>query len=291
MKRKQRSPSSAPPRKKRKRVVKAPSADHWKRNDERRRLFNENLYLKKLLHHYKHKYRKEKENNYFLKENCKMKEKERKQQVIESITKEMKPYTIALLKNEIKNGKRAPQARRFDQTIKDLAIQLNFYSPACYNHLRNVALTLPANRMIRNYLAPVECGPGHLVGVLKHIQETYPNKKRCTLVVDGMSIHKGVFYDPQFKTFFGMCSPLDPNDDPSQELATECLMFFLVSLDGKWRFPVGYWLTNHLIGFDAGNLVNETLSLTFEHDIHVRAVVFDGYKANITMANSLGKSI
>lgn len=263
--------------------------NHWKRNDERHRLLNENLKLRKILYTYKLKYRNQKDKCDSLKKNQKNREKQLKQEAIESITKAMKPMTFAIVQNEIKNGKRVPQARRFDATIKDLALQLNFYSPACYNHLRNVALTLPSNRMIRNYLAPVECGPGHLVGVLKHIQETYLNKKRCTLVVDGMSIHKGVFYDPQFKTFFGMCTPLDPNDDPSQELATECLMFFLVSLDGKWRFPVGYWLTNHLVGIDAGNLVNETLNLTFEHDIHVRAVVFDGYKANITMANSLGK--
>jgi len=104
-----------------------------------------------------------------------------------------------------------------------------------------------------------------------------------------MAIHKGACYDPQRKSFLGMCTPLDPNDEDLEEMATECLMFFLVSLDGHWRFPVGYWFTNHLPGTDAGNLVLETLRLTYEHDIHVRSLVFDGLKANITMVESLGK--
>ncbi len=222
-------------------------------------------------------------------QNKKIKELKSRKLDVKELTKNMKPMAAALFENELKNGPRDPRGHSFEDIIKEFAFKQSFYSSRGYEFLRREVFTLPSLRSIRNYLAPVECAPGHLTGVIKHIQESYKDKmKRCTLVIDGMEIHKGACYDPQRKSFLGMCTPLDPNDEDSDEMATECLMFFLVSLDGQWRFPVGYWFTNHLSGTDAGNLVLESLRLTYEHDIHVRALVFDGLKANITMGESFG---
>ena len=46
---------------------------------------------------------------------------------------------------------------------------------------------------MRNYVSGVQCMPGHLVSVMKIIQENIANRKHgstCTLVIDEATLHK-----------------------------------------------------------------------------------------------------
>ena len=89
----------------------------------------------------------------------------------------------------------------------------------------------------------------------------------------------------QLKFFLGMCTSIPGVDESDEELATQFLVFMLVGLDGKWRYPVGYWFTNHNSGEIVATLVRQSLKPTDEHEIDVRALVFDGFHFFAILAN------
>lgn len=58
----------------------------------------------------------------------------------------------------------------------------------------------------------------------------------------------------------------------------------LVSIDGKWKFPVEYELTNSFTGDDLVPVVFEILKATVKAGIRIRGVVFDWLSSNLSFA-------
>lgn len=226
------------------------------------------------------------------------KEVQRARAILRS-SESMNPLAAELFRNELRNGVLHPQSRTYTEEIKDFAVRQSFYSNAGYRHLRSASpgdpgLSLPSTRSIRRYLEPIECNPGYLVNVMNKIHENIIKNlhgKDCTLVMDETNLKKALGWDPQLKTYLGLVSEPDDNEDGQsleELLASHCLVFLVVGLDGKWRHPVGFWFTNHDTAANAHNLVMEGLRLLHENEIRVRALVFDGLSANCSMANLLG---
>ena len=66
-------------------------------------------------------------------------------------------------------------------------------------------------------------------------------------------------------------------------------MFLIVCLDGSGtRYIVSYWFTDSEAGSSVSKCLTECLTLTHEHGIEIRGIVFDGLAANITMVNAMG---
>ncbi|KZR95528.1 Uncharacterized protein APZ42_010717, partial [Daphnia magna] len=66
---------------------------------------------------------------------------------------------------------------RYSSFIRDLAINLSFYSNAAYEKLRSI-FTLPSVRSLRRYLAPVGCSSGILRNALSQIQKDIADGKQ-----------------------------------------------------------------------------------------------------------------
>lgn len=71
--------------------------------------------------------------------------------------------------------------------------------------------------------------PGFIGEVFEYIKKIPDGDKDCNLVFDAMSIPKKIIYDGQKDKF--LYTP-----------ATETLVFMLVTLNGKWKWPIGYFL-------------------------------------------------
>ena len=71
------------------------------------------------------------------------------------------------------------------------------------------------------------------------------------MLLDEMAIASKVLVDPGTKKFVGL-STLHGNSSKSlpPPIANKALVFFLVSLDGKWRYPIRYELTASFKGED-----------------------------------------
>lgn len=71
--------------------------------------------------------------------------------------------------------------------------------------------------------------------------EAKTNNKQllCNLVVDEMAIRKHLEWDG--KKFRGYVDIGNEIDDDSNAVASEALVFMLVSLDSHWKVPCGYF--------------------------------------------------
>lgn len=118
---------------------------------------------------------------------------------------------------------------------------------------------------------------------------TFPDCDRdVNLVSDAMAIKKGIVFDSAMKKFVGFIDYGNSNIT-HDAAATEALFFMLVSLNGKWKLPIAYFLADKVTGKVQGELINTTLRLTHEKGIRVRGITFDGAAANLATARYLAK--
>jgi len=88
---------------------------------------------------------------------------------------------------------------------------------------------------------------GNLVFSLKFFffKKLEIKNKECNLVFDAICIKKQVIWDKQAHKFTGYCDyGNNLTVESSETAATEALLFMLVSLNGKWKLPIGYFLQN-----------------------------------------------
>ncbi|KAL4089272.1 hypothetical protein QTP88_024329 [Uroleucon formosanum] len=123
---------------------------------------------------------------------------------------------IDLFKNESKNK------------TKQLALTLHYYSPKAYHFCRTI-LSLPHPSSITNWPSSVNAEHGFFQEVFIFIKKNIPPEDYdCNLTFDAIVIRYCDFGNIQVE---------------SQEIAaTESLVFMLVYLNGKRKFPIGYFL-------------------------------------------------
>lgn len=191
-----------------------------------------------------------------------------------------------LLANEDRNKKKL-QGRRYSKKIKAFAFTLHYYSPKAYRYLRS-QFSLPSPRLIKSWIHAVDCNPGFLVDIIKLIdKESGP----FSLVIDSMSIRKKLVVAND-KTVHGHLDlGCDFVRDEETKLATEALVFLLVPLLKRTRYPIAYFLVDKVTASLQTTLVRQCLSLTAENGLQVINITLDGCAANITTLTNLGAKI
>ncbi len=72
----------------------------------------------------------------------------------------------------------------------------------------------------------------------------------------------------KYEGFVDFGPDLDLGEDVNREvLATEALVFMLVGLTGRWKFPIGYFLINKIDADVQSRLVQIALNLSHEHGL------------------------
>lgn len=105
-----------------------------------------------------------------------------------------------LFENEKFNYGKPANGRRYTDLIRNLSVNLSFYSQAGYEKLRTI-FTLPALTSIKNHLAKVGCASGILKNAIAEIQHKISegHLAEATLYLDGMAIKKGIHWDSKLK--------------------------------------------------------------------------------------------
>ncbi|KYM93987.1 THAP domain-containing protein 9 [Cyphomyrmex costatus] len=102
-----------------------------------------------------------------------------------------------------------------------------------------------------------------------------------------MSLHANILWDEQNGNFFGCPNYGDSNYvDKSNTLANEALVFMLVALNGKWKWPIAYFFKKSLSGATLAELILTALSLTSDSKLKVRSITCDGASVNISALNN-----
>jgi hypothetical protein len=222
----------------------------------------------------------------------------KKTKAVEDAERHMSPLAREFFRNEIFNSMRHPKGRIYSKKIKDFSFQHSYYSQRAYQHLSD-NFCLPTGRSLINHVSKIGCLPGHLHNVYKQLGEDIKSKKfgrRCTLVMDGFSCRKASGFDPQTKGFSGQTTPIEIVKDGVRQIeepaiASSCLVFLLVGLDGKWKRVVGYWFMNKECSLKMKTLLTEALTISHEHGVDIKAIVSDGLPANLKVMKDLGANI
>ena len=201
-----------------------------------------------------------------------------------------------LFKNEKFNFNKPPKSRRYTEFIRNLAVNLSFYSQPGYEKLRTI-FTLPSPSTIKKHLATVGCASGILKNALAEIEHKIKEKgaiAEATLSRDEMAIKKGIHWDSKLKKYFGFDefpNVTSGNDPNTPSVATQALVFYLVAIDGSWKTPVAYYFTTHVNSKKLAELTKGILIESSQFDVSIRSIVFDGLPANIQMTTILGANL
>lgn len=174
--------------------------------------------------------------------------------------------------------------------VRNFALSLHFLSPRAYEFIRPV-LHLPHPRCLRRWKSSVNCSPGYLDSMLKvaSAKALKTNSNLCSLVVDEMSMRRDVSWVQSQNRYCGFS---DFGQGPvGNTIATNALLFMLVSLKGRWKAPIAYFLTDHISSTQLATCVKEAICKAADHNLIVKTFVADGLKANMKAAIELGCNI
>lgn len=80
-------------------------------------------------------------------------------------------------------------------------------------------------------------------------------------------------------------------DDDYAPVATVALVFMVVSLNGNWKLPCGYFLISGMSGVKRANFVHQCLLKLHDVGVCVRTATCDGPSSNFTMMEALGLNL
>lgn len=142
-------------------------------------------------------------------------------------------------------------------------------------------MKLPHPNSITKWTSSVEAEPGFFKEVFSAFK-TFPEDNRdCNLVVDAMVIRKQVLWSTKYQKFVGFCDfGNEINIEGAEVPATEALVFMLVGLKGKWKWPIGYFFQSKCTATMQAQLIKTAITLSTEVGLKVWGVTCDGTVTN-----------
>ena len=111
----------------------------------------------------------------------------------------------------------------------------------------------------------------------------------CNLVCDGMSIKSSTIYNKTTGSFEGFVDfGCDIISDDENSVATEALVFMLVSLRKNWKYPIGYVLINKIDATNLHSLLSQALQYSVENNLKVYSITMDGTSTNLAAMKLFG---
>lgn len=197
---------------------------------------------------------------------------------------------MELVANEAKNKDKKTESR-YSKKIRCFAFTVHYYSPKTYRYLRSI-FSLPHPNTIRSWMQSVNCEPGFLLDVIKTVP-AQSNSNIClySLVIDSMSIRQRLIKDQSSDLIRGFVDFGNGLADSEKKMAKEALVFLLVPLTSRTRYPIGYFLVDKVSATTQVELIHQCLQLTSQHGISVVNITLDGCAANISTLQKLGANL
>lgn len=203
-----------------------------------------------------------------------------------------KAEIVELHKSFFKNTKRNNHALLYAAPLRKFALTLHYYSPAAYKYVRDTYnKALPHPRTISRWYLTVDAEPGFTTEAFKVLKPKCDMNKKpvlCSLVFDEVAIRKQKLFHKERKlgTVNIGAGPVDGEEEDT--VASQALVFMLVSLTENWKLPVGYFLIAGINAERKANLINICLEKCHEVGVTVTNLTFDGCSANFKAAQILG---
>lgn len=193
--------------------------------------------------------------------------------------------------------------KKFDpypDSVRKFCLRQQYYSLAAFQSLRLFFnKNLPSKRALQMWYSSVDGSPGvsrSALDILKEKSQEYLTKNghklHVTLMWDEMFIRKELCWCNQKKSFLGFCTVTnstddnDENEDSSQKLAKDALVWMVVGPD--FKVPVAFELVQGLDTTNRAALMLHVIKYVEETGVVIVSITGDGLAANITTYESLG---
>ncbi|EFN61310.1 THAP domain-containing protein 9, partial [Camponotus floridanus] len=121
---------------------------------------------------------------------------------------------------------------------------------------------LPNPSSLRNWTMSVNAEPGFQRDVFSALKQFNDEDRDCNLVFDSMAIRKQVMWNKQCQKYIGYCNyDNELHLEGSNTVATEALVFMLVGINGKWKWPIGYFFIDKIKAVIQAELIKTALIL------------------------------
>ena len=201
---------------------------------------------------------------------------------------------LALMKRM--SAKKSGKGSKYTPQMKSFALTLQFYSTKAYEFVRKTFnIVLPSQSQIRRWYGKVAADPGftkpafNALKVKAEDAEKNGKKLICSLMMDEMAIKKHVSWNG--KKFTGYVDLGNGINDDSLPVAADALVFMVVSVDGSWKAPCGYFFVNGLSGEERANLVKVCIERLSDVGVKVISLTCDGPSCHFSMLSTLGASL
>src|SRR5688572_11244909 len=111
----------------------------------------------------------------------------------------------------------------------------------------------------------------------------------CALVMDEMCIWKQVEWDGNRS--YAFVNYGTGFDDDSVGVAKEAFVLMLVAVNGHWKLPVGYFLTDGLDAKEKANIITECLIKIYATGVRVVSLTFDDASSNLSVVKIFGADL
>jgi len=206
------------------------------------------------------------------------------------------PEHVKDLINRMKNNKATSP---FPIHLKNFARNLHFHSPAAYEMVRRSFLKcLPCVETLNTWNCSKDYKPGicrEIIDFVAKMVNDHSNKGKqliFNITFDEMNIKKWTYFCKnarQWRGFVDLAGQLEEaNKDGKRQQASKALVFMLVNINGSFKTPVAYYLSNSLSGQEKCILLKDLLTELSKSSIKVVSVTFDGDESNARACKVLG---
>ena len=165
---------------------------------------------------------------------------------------------LSLMKRMNNNKHRGSQ---YSSDLRAFSLTLQFYSTKAYNFVRkSFQLALPHPSQVRRWYSKVTADPGftepsfQILGKKVAEAANHGEKVICSLMLDEMAIKKHVSWDgSKYRGYVDVGNGVE--DDDSNPLAKDVLVFMVVSVNSSWKIPIAYFFIDGLSGAERANIV------------------------------------
>lgn len=196
------------------------------------------------------------------------------------------------LLRQISKAKGLPVERQYSEEVRKFALTLNFLSPKAYDFVRtSYDMCLPHPRTLSKWYEHVNAEPGFCKEAFDTLKAKVQSNKEpiiCGLILDEMSIRKSLCWDPRSQKYYGRVDIGIDIESDCVEVASQCLVFLLNCVNGKWKLPVAYFLITSLSGEQKASLLQICLQKCKEVGVKIISITCDGPAANFSMFDHLG---
>lgn len=137
-------------------------------------------------------------------------------------------------------------------------------------------MMLPYPSSLRHLTFTVNVSPGFLSEVLQALEQVPCEDKDCTLIFDAMSIWQQLCWSEVDHRYISYCNYGNNFNFEGNEIeAKEVLVFMVVSLKGKWKWPIAYFFKTGMLSATLAELIKTALILTSKAKLKVRSITCD----------------